>query len=585
MKKHFFFLLLLSMLPFFSSYAQGWKWARGSATGLTYSYSGIFEDAFFYTGPMCTDTFGNVFIAGYTGQATRTVFAGDTTYNPDSLRTQLIFYKLDTAGNLIFRLNGEFSDAVPLAITTTASGYSYFMGEYYDSTFRLGSAVLTNPEKFLMYFVAEIDPLGTVLWAKNIISNNDSVFYWWPGKLGLDTYGNLYVAGTFNKRSVVIGADTLINQDSIGVPGQHVLRTNAFVAKFDSAGNPHWARNIGGIKDDEMGALAVSPDGQVAVSGVYESQKLTIGSDTLSNAVNDSFQHTYIAKFDSLGNVVWTQNIYGIISPSDMAADDFGNYYFTGGFRQDTLSFGAYTFVNGGAVNYFLTKYNSAGNVIWAKTAGGAQNFGSSVSTDHCGNIWVAGIILNSTPLTMNFDGHLFSPTGLDNPFFIVSYDTSGNYFINLGQNNGGVDRSNIAVDHRGNFFVSGSYSYRPVYFASDTLYADSVAFMPYSAPEIYLAKFNYDSFQCYPYAFRLGVEEVTPKPSEITLFPNPAENELHVLSADKIRSVEIYNFLGQRIFVGNYFAKKITVPIADMLPGVYIVRVNNYTILKFQKE
>ncbi|MCY1233642.1 hypothetical protein D9M72_461930 [compost metagenome] len=55
--------------------------------------------------------------------------------------------------------------------------------------------------------------------------------------------------------------------------------------------------------------------------------------------------------------------------------------------------------------------------------------------------------------------------------------------------------------------------------------------------------------------------------------FPNPVENRLNVTSSENIESVEIYNFLGQKVFYATFNAMEGEVDFSSLSKGTYILR------------
>ena len=68
-----------------------------------------------------------------------------------------------------------------------------------------------------------------------------------------------------------------------------------------------------------------------------------------------------------------------------------------------------------------------------------------------------------------------------------------------------------------------------------------------------------------------------------VIIYPNPAENELHIQSTVPIQKVEVFNLLGQQILE----SKATTIDISNLTEGLYLVKVFNngkestYKILK----
>jgi hypothetical protein len=205
------------------------------------------------------------------------------------------------------------------------------------------------------------------------------------GGLGIDSNGNIYISGAFATPSISIGADTLLNTDPTAAT------CDFFLAKFDSSGNPLWAKKFGGANNDFVNAIAVPPSGNVYISGSYQSAGIAIGSTTLTNA--GTADNLLVAKFDTYGNPRWAKSAVGNTSTFNAAeaitTDQAESVYFTGGFTIQPITFGSITLTGNPAGSPFVVKYDSSGNVRWAKTATGAASQGYGISADKCGNVWV----------------------------------------------------------------------------------------------------------------------------------------------------------------------------------------------------
>src|SRR5437868_12224725 len=98
--------------------------------------------------------------------------------------------------------------------------------------------------------------------------------------------------------------------------------------------------------------------------------------------------------FSQVPSWVWansaggTNHNFGV----DIALDANGNVYAVGYFESSPISFGTITLTSAGGFDIFVVKYNSGGNVLWAKRIGGViDDYGLSIATDAGGNVYVTG--------------------------------------------------------------------------------------------------------------------------------------------------------------------------------------------------
>src|ERR1051326_6466131 len=104
-----------------------------------------------------------------------------------------------------------------------------------------------------------------------------------------------------------------------------------------------------------------------------------------------------------------------------VAVDNQGNIYITGSFNSSVIIFGSDTLKSpNGLDEVFVVKYNSTGNVIWARgSLGVGSGQARSLTIDSSGNIYVTGTYNNS----IVFDSDTLNNAG----FFLLKYDSNGN--------------------------------------------------------------------------------------------------------------------------------------------------------------
>jgi len=165
-----------------------------------------------------------------------------------------------------------------------------------------------------------------------------------------------------------------------------------FLVKFDSLGEVSWAKTVGGVNYDEGSSVFQTSDGGYIVTGYTES----FGAG--------SFDFVFL-RFDSAGNLSWAKTVGGIGDDKGFSVSQTsdGGYIVTG----YTGSYGA------GSLDLFLLRFDSEGNLSWAKTVGGTgDDRGYSVSQTSDGGYIVTGY-------TESFGAGAYD-------FWLLKFDSSG---------------------------------------------------------------------------------------------------------------------------------------------------------------
>src|ERR1039458_1403433 len=129
---------------------------------------------------------------------------------------------------------------------------------------------------------------------------------------------------------------------------------------------------------------------------------------------------TFLVKYSPSGNVLWARssNAAGLAQCFASGVDGLNNVYITGYFTQYQAIFGQETIPLASGNQIFTVKYDSAGNVIWAKGGNGATSY--SVTGDAFGNCYLTGAFGG----TVTFGTHTITSVG-SSDIFLVKYDTS----------------------------------------------------------------------------------------------------------------------------------------------------------------
>jgi hypothetical protein len=360
--------------------------------------------------------------------------------------------------------SGGTGDVYGYSTTTDALGNIYVTGHYSSSSITFGTFTLTNAGDADVYIV-KYDASGNVTWAKSAGGTGGDR----ARSISTDASGNVYVTGMYgDSPSITFGTFTLTNALAVN--------DDFFIVKYDASGNVIWARGAGGMGNDYGYSTTSDAFGNVYVTGFYSSSTITFGTFTLTDAVG--YYEMFIVKYDVLGNVLWakgagaTGNGYGYST----ATDATGNVYVTGCYTYPSITFGTFTLTNTDTIgrnNMFIVKYDSSGNELWAKSAGGwGDDFGGySTATDASGNVYVTGLYTSSTITFGTFTLTNADPIGNLGDIFIVKYDATGNVLWAKGEGGTGYDGANsISTDASGNVYVTGFYASSTITFGTFTL-------------------------------------------------------------------------------------------------------------------
>ena len=146
-----------------------------------------------------------------------------------------------------------------------------------------------------------------------------------------------------------------------------------------------------------------------------------------------------------------------------VAVDSSGNIYTTGPF-QVTADFdpgaGTTNLTSAGGNDVFVSKLDSAGELVWVKQLGGTDSTDAySVAVDSSGNVYTTGAFSG----TVDFDpgagtANLVSAGSSD--VFVSKLDSTGAFVWAKQFGGTGSDASNsVAVDSSGNVYTTGSFS------------------------------------------------------------------------------------------------------------------------------
>ena len=244
---------------------------------------------------------------------------------------------------------------------------------------------------------------------------------------------------------------------------------DGFVLKLDAAGAFVWASHFGAARaqeSDQIRDTGIDANENLYVLGSFQGRVDADPSPALYPLDAQGSEALFLSKLDSSGAFQWARSIDGASGTlsAALATGSSGNSLLAGGFSGNIqIQNGAgFTPVSGegGNPGVFFASFSSQGLLNWLKTiSGNGLASVTDVELDSAGNFTVTGTLngaLDFDPGPM--ESTLSSPGG--NNVFLARYDRLGNLL--WAQKFGGsasVSGVQLALDEKGNSFVSGSFS------------------------------------------------------------------------------------------------------------------------------
>jgi Divergent InlB B-repeat domain/Secretion system C-terminal sorting domain/Beta-propeller repeat len=241
------------------------------------------------------------------------------------------------------------------------------------------------------------------------------------------------------------------------------------------APNYLWAKNAGGGNYYGTNSFTVDKNGNSYVTGSFNNASIKFGAITLTNADSLGSSDIFIVKYDPFGNVLWAKSAGGNYDDNGIAVvvDTAGNVYFAGSFTSSSIKFGTKTLTNikSGTSDLFIVKYDTRGNVIWAKSEGSTDNDDvSAITVSKNGNIYLTGGF--SSP-SISFDSFTLTNNSKSGYYdiYIVKLNTTGNtlWAKSAGGHSSDLGTS-VIVDANENLSLAGYFSSNSISLGKYTL-------------------------------------------------------------------------------------------------------------------
>ena len=212
-----------------------------------------------------------------------------------------------------------------------------------------------------------------------------------------------------------------------------VMLTEVSIPAFAQAPSWLWAKKIGGPKGEYSNTIAIDSWGNLHVAGYFtNTADFDPGPGTFNmTTVSVDTADFFIAKYDEAGNFIWAKQ-WGSHENDNIqkiALDAEGNIYGTGVNNADTLDFDPGPGVFNLLRSGFALKLDSSGNLLWAGSIGGSAHT-IAVDTNGINDVYITGAFCCSW---QDFDPgpavYNLTPVSINsNDIFVLKLDSAGNF-------------------------------------------------------------------------------------------------------------------------------------------------------------
>lgn len=380
-----------------------------------------------------------------TGSTTSADFPTESPIHGRQAMKDAFISKFDRWGDLIYSTYlGGGGDDVGRGIAVDASGYAYVTGvtasEYFPTVNPYKGGPLTCDGDA---FVSKLTPAGDALIFSTYLGGNDAD---WGIGIAVDELGYVYV-----------GSMT----QSFDFPTVNPYQTyqgvrDACVTKFHPQGDSLiYSTYLGGGAIETAWGMALGNDGSVYMTGETQSTDYPTVNAYQTDQGN---QDVFLTRLNATGdNVVYSTYLGGGLMDvgTQVAVDAAGNAYVTGWTQSNDFPRLNHYQSNLNYDDAFVTKFNSAGGVVYSTYLGGnSYEIGWDIEVDSAGNAYVAGY-------TRSTDFPTLDPiqTHQDtNDVFVTKLNPTGNGLLFSTYLGGDGDdwAWGLALDNFGNPYITG---------------------------------------------------------------------------------------------------------------------------------
>ncbi|HXC55208.1 MAG TPA: hypothetical protein VNU97_07940 [Rhizomicrobium sp.] len=196
-------------------------------------------------------------------------------------------------------------------------------------------------------------------------------------------------SGTTTAQSTVVDAsgNVYVLGNATGNFGNQVNQgqQDAYLTKYDSAGNVLWTQMLGSTGTANGATLALDPTGGVVIAGSTTAALTT-------TSVTDGNTDTFVARYDANGNQTWVKQLQTLSQnqAASVSVDASGNVFIGGQVSGGVIGAGQ---TKAGGNDAYVAKLSSKGALVYEKQFGtSANDTVAATATASDGSLYVASV-------------------------------------------------------------------------------------------------------------------------------------------------------------------------------------------------
>ncbi len=445
------------------------------------------------------------------------------------------------------------------ALTTDNMGIIYLSGRYrglVDMDPTNGVLMFQQPNaNDVEGFLIKLNAAGNFIWAKKFGNTNISGMYCDLYQAMIHPNGNLVFGGSFRKS---VDFDPNAGSQIVNANSDH---NNSFILTLDTAGNFVDVHTLQVDSSAGLGQLSMDSLGNYyAIYSWYGTVDVDFGAGVTNYTSQNGYYNSCIAKYDANFNLLWSDylgndNMYSL----KIRLKDNQTFYLYSSFADTIQLHNNTTAMANGNTDFFVERWDSAGNCLWAKTMSGT------------GNDNIYDIVCDNNKL-----------------YYLFAYDDS--VHTNTGANDTTLYAANRDI-------ALSVMTENGIHISSAEIKSDSAVYAEWSAMRMYNNEI-YFSFAAKgitdlnPGAAAQNVsptwtspfssivvkwmmaptsvsENIATNSKEILIWPNPSHNHFNIQTPGE-GDIQIYNYSGILTHKLNAIATASTVSFDHYAQGIY---------------